>query len=138
MARLSIPGVPEDLLSLRDFNVALIKDAGGISFFLDGDAFVLGATFTADAEFQLNTQGLFGGALLTANGGAFLPQLGLEFIGEFSLEINTTNQIQTITRTTLGVPLSETCVSAYVCRRFPKCFHAVCESLPARCARAKA
>jgi hypothetical protein len=64
---LSIPGLLPDsnLLTLSDFYVELIKDKDeGLSFMLEGTAMLFGLRFTADGEFSLSDEGLYGGILL--------------------------------------------------------------------------
>ncbi|UCE37498.1 MAG: hypothetical protein JSW00_18920 [Thermoplasmata archaeon] len=82
---LSIPGLSSDsnLLTLSDFYVELIKDKDeGLSFELEGTAMLFGLRFTADGEFSLSDEGLYGGILLkwmsglegrTAGGSAMSP-----------------------------------------------------------------
>ncbi|MFC1820983.1 hypothetical protein ACFLZG_07880, partial [Thermodesulfobacteriota bacterium] len=109
---LYLPGFEPDspLLSMKDFFIEIVKDSEGLSLKLDGVVTVLGLKFDADGEFELNSQGIYGGLLLVVNTteGGIAETLGFEIDGFFSLEINFTDAAQIIIRTVDGLPVEVT------------------------------
>ena len=85
--------------SSKIFNVSnvefkLEKDEQGLRGYLTGDAYLLGASFMVDGHLSFDSSGLFAVLEMKLEDGNFLPDLGIEFDGNFLFELNASAEDQ--------------------------------------------